>query len=98
VARAASGDPSLSIGLLVHPLAPALPAVSEAASLGATVLLPPWPHADAAVVAEAHGAGLAVVPWTANGQSALGALAAAGVDGVVTDDVAGTLAWRAARA
>lgn len=97
-ARAAAGDPSVSLGLLVHPLAPPLPAVSEAAALGAAVLLPPWPHADAAVVAAAHDAGLAVVSWTANDQAALEALATAGADGVVTDDVVGALAWRAARA
>lgn len=96
-AREAAGDRAVALGLLVHPLAPPGPAVAEAASLGAAVLLPAWPHADAGVVAAAHAAGLAVVAWTVEGDQALGTLAAAGVDGVITDDVAGTLAWRAGR-
>lgn len=96
-AREAAGDPQVALGLVVPPLVPPMPAVEEAASLGAAVLLPVWPTTDAAVVTEAHAAGLAVVPWTANGAEALRSMAVAGVDGVVTDDVAGTLAWRAAR-
>ena len=45
-------------------------------------------------VAAAHAAGLEVMAWTANRQVEWEALAAAGVDVVITDDPAGLLAWR----
>ncbi len=42
---------------------------------------------EAALVAEAHGAGLSVAAWTVNDRPQLDRLAAIGVDTVITDDV-----------
>jgi glycerophosphoryl diester phosphodiesterase len=36
-------------------------------------------------VAEAHAAGLKVIPWTVNEEADMNALADAGVDGMITD-------------
>ena len=47
---------------------------------------------DAEAVALAHGAGLAVNPWTVDDPDRLRALEALGVDAVVTNDVPGALA------
>jgi glycerophosphoryl diester phosphodiesterase len=47
---------------------------------------------DGDLVAQAHEAGLAVAVWTVNERSALEAMAAAGADTVITDDVALALA------
>ena len=67
---------------------------------------PPWPvdappstpmstWSDAALVDRAHRAGLAVATWTVNDRSALAVGGRAGVDTVITDDVALALghAW-----
>jgi glycerophosphoryl diester phosphodiesterase len=40
---------------------------------------------DAAMVAEAHGLGLTVIPWTVNDPAAMDRLIEAGVDGLITD-------------
>ena len=44
-------------------------------------------------VAAAHKAGLKVVPWTANTPEVWESLVAAGVDGIITDDPAGLIAF-----
>jgi len=44
-------------------------------------------------VAAAHDAGFAVVPWTANRRRDWRRLIAAGVDGIITDDPAGLIAY-----
>lgn len=63
--------------------------------LGATWCCPDHHHVDAALVAALHAQGIVVVPWTANRRRDWDRLRAAGCDGVVTDDPAGAVSWRA---
>jgi glycerophosphoryl diester phosphodiesterase len=44
-------------------------------------------------VAEAHQAGLEVIPWTANTPQEWDALIAAGVDAIISDDPAALIAY-----
>jgi glycerophosphoryl diester phosphodiesterase len=44
-------------------------------------------------VAEAHSAGLQVIPWTVNGVENWGRMIKAGVDGIITDDPAGLIEY-----
>src|SRR5688500_18994590 len=56
-----------------------------------------WQHSDlldADLVREVHGCGGRVVAWTANEERDWDRLAAAGVDAICTDDVAGFVRWR----
>ncbi len=74
---------------------------SAAAELGVAVLSPDAPGCDAGLVAGAHDRGIAVLPWTVNDLAEVDRLAAAGVDGIVTDDpdlVLARLAERPGRA
>ena len=48
-------------------------------------------------VAAAHAAGIRVVPWTANRPRDWERLIRAGVDGIITDDPAGLIAWLKAK-
>ncbi len=57
----------------------------EAASCGATVLLPASTATDDELIGEAHAAGLRVIPWTVNTLDSLRDLVLAGCDGVITD-------------
>lgn len=63
--------------------------------LGATWCCPDHHHVDAALVHALHQEGIVVVPWTANRRRDWDRLMAAECDGVVTDDPAGAVAWRA---
>jgi glycerophosphoryl diester phosphodiesterase len=82
----------LATGLLVASwFDPAL-AVAAAVERGCTALHPHVDLVDAALVTQAHGAGLSVAAWTVNGAPRLAAVASAGVDTVITDDVALALA------
>ncbi|MHB8439233.1 MAG: glycerophosphodiester phosphodiesterase [Acidimicrobiales bacterium] len=84
---------SVPTGLLVHPLVEEPhPLVAQAAAAGAAVVLPFRTQISAGLVDLAHEAGLAVIPWTVDEPADLEAVVAAGVDGLVTDDVAGVLA------
>ena len=56
-----------------------------AAALGAKVWSPHHADLDAAALAQARAAGLAVVPWTVNDPARMDALIALGVDGLITD-------------
>lgn len=51
----------------------------------ADVLLPHWSFVTEAGVAAAHGAGLAVAPWTTSERAVVRALLEAGVDAITTD-------------
>jgi glycerophosphoryl diester phosphodiesterase len=51
----------------------------------ADVLLPHWSFVTEAGVAAAHGAGLAVAPWTTSERAVVRALLDAGVDAITTD-------------
>jgi glycerophosphoryl diester phosphodiesterase len=44
-------------------------------------------------VAQAHAAGLTVVPWTVDKPEDWPKLVDAGVDGIITDDPAALIAW-----
>jgi len=44
-------------------------------------------------VVKAHGAGLQVVPWTANLPEEWAALVGAGSDAIISDDPAALIAW-----
>jgi glycerophosphoryl diester phosphodiesterase len=62
-------------------------ALSLARSGGYEVLEPQWPVQDAAgFVTRAHAAGRKVIPYTLDTRARVMAAAAAGVDGIITDD------------
>jgi glycerophosphoryl diester phosphodiesterase len=69
-------------------------AVSLARSGGHRVIEPQWP-VGRALVKRAHAAGRKVIPYTLQKRSTVMAAAAAGVDGIITDDP--TVARRAVR-
>ena len=63
-------------------------ALSLAKQGGFDVLEPQWPVKNARTfVKQAHAAKRAVIPWTINKRREVKAAAAAGVDGVITDDL-----------
>ena len=81
-------DPDLATGLLLVSWADPAQAVTTALSHGCTAL---HPHVDLisdAMVEQAHAAGLSVAAWTVNGTTPLRRAQGAGVDTVITDDVA----------
>jgi glycerophosphoryl diester phosphodiesterase len=80
------------LGLLVHPAFDAGAALSAAAGLGCMAIHPHHSQVDADLVRAAHDLGLAVLTWTVNGPHDLDAVVGAGVDAVITDAVADTLA------
>jgi glycerophosphoryl diester phosphodiesterase len=67
--------------------------VSVARSAGAQIISPEKGIVMPARVVAAHQAGLQVVPWTANTPQEWDALVAAGVDGIISDDPAGLIAY-----
>lgn len=60
-------------------------AVERVRAMGATVLSPRADVVTSAYVRDAHRAGLRVIVWTVNDESALRAQREMGVDGVITD-------------
>ncbi|MEO3935495.1 glycerophosphodiester phosphodiesterase family protein [Dermatophilaceae bacterium Soc4.6] len=58
---------------------------AAAAAIGAHVIAPQYTYVDEALVHRAHDLGLAVLPWTVNAADDIRAMAAIGVDGIVTD-------------
>jgi glycerophosphoryl diester phosphodiesterase len=60
---------------------------AAARAVDADALCPEWPLVTPDVVAQAHAAGLGIFPWTIDEESALRRALAAGVDGVVSNDV-----------
>ena len=77
-------DPRIQVGLLWH-----LPDLEEAwrrcAELRATSLHPFWMLASPEVLQAARQRGLRVLAWTVNGQDAINALVASGIDGIISD-------------
>jgi glycerophosphoryl diester phosphodiesterase len=59
----------------------------------ATILSPEYHLVTADLVAQAHKAGLQVVPWTSNSPEAWASLAAAGSDAIISDDPAALISW-----
>lgn len=86
----AAAAPALPTAVLfaARPVAP----VRLAADAGARYLHPHWAYATADLVAAAHAAGLLVECWTADEPEAQRHLAAAGVDGIMTNHPARLLA------
>jgi glycerophosphoryl diester phosphodiesterase len=60
-------------------------AVATAVNAGARQLLPRADRVTPQLVADAHGADLKVVAWTANTREQMQALVSSGVDGIMTD-------------
>ena len=82
-----SADPSQACGLLVLPSFDAEVGIAGALDLGCVAVHLPVNLVDAAAVAAAHGAGLAVAAWTVADAAVLATVLDAGVDTVITDDV-----------
>ena len=81
-------DPDLATGLLLAPWFDPDQAVANALAHGCTAIHPHVDLVDAALVDRAHGADLAVATWTVNDRPALLSVPEAGVDTVISDDVA----------
>jgi glycerophosphoryl diester phosphodiesterase len=77
--------PELATGLLFFDPALALPALDRAVRDGHSAVNPWDPAVDEAYVRLAHDAGLAVNVWTVDAPDRIAALAALGVDGVITN-------------
>jgi glycerophosphoryl diester phosphodiesterase len=92
-----SAAPELRRGLLRLRFDP--DALELARSLGVVCLNPAAVDilSDPALVAEATEAGMTVMPWTANNMTEWPALAAAGVNGLITDHVGELSGWDGAR-
>jgi glycerophosphoryl diester phosphodiesterase len=56
-----------------------------AAAAGCSIWSPAFRDLSAAAVAEAHGLGLKVLPWTVNGEDDMVRVIEMGVDGLITD-------------
>lgn len=86
VAAARAMDPTVARGVLEvsYPVDP-LHALHQVAGRD---LWRQWPFIDAALIQAAHAEGARVIAWTVNSEAELARLAALGVDGLCTDDVA----------
>jgi glycerophosphoryl diester phosphodiesterase len=88
LAAVRSFDPNLACGLLVLPSFDAGVGISGALDLGCAAVHLPVNLVDTASVTAAHDVGLAVAAWTVADVAVLAAVLDAGVDTVITDDVA----------
>jgi len=89
VARIAEAAPRLPVGWLVDEIDAGI--VAQALSIGADTVNPA--AADAAGVARAHAAGLAVLVWTPDAAADWAGLTALGVDGIITNRPEALSAW-----
>lgn len=93
---AAAGDllAGVALGMLHGPTLRAPAGLALARELGASVLCAHLdaPGLDAALVAAAHAAGVAVLVWTVDDPGRARTFAAAGVDAICTNDPAGVVA------
>jgi len=80
----AQEEPALRLALLGEKAPPAL--LEAAAAMHAFAVAPRFDIADVALCAEAHRRGLAVYVWTVDDAPTMRRLAAAGVDGIMTND------------
>lgn len=77
---------SLNEDIRLAALTSGLPvALSQYANRGATIWSPNYNTLTPNLIAEAHEAGLAVIPWTVNDREAMGQLIEWGVDGIISD-------------
>lgn len=88
LAAAREADPGVRTALLVVSAFDPLTAVDGAVDLGCTAVHLPVGSVEPATVDAAHAAGLAVGAWTVADRPTLDRVLAAGVDTVITDDVA----------
>lgn len=84
LARLRELEPEARVALLVSPRS-AADAVARAGALGAEALNPWFGLVTEALLAEAHGAGLAVHPYTVDAEADLERLCGWGVDGIFTN-------------
>jgi len=87
LAAVRQAGPDVALGLLVHPLFGAAQWAEEAAGLGCAALHPFQAQVTPELVDLVHDLGMAVITWTVNEPDELLAVAAAGVDGVISDRV-----------
>ena len=73
------------IGLAALTASDVTPDFTELAARGATIWSPDYRNISTGTLAEAHGAGLLVVPWTVNDPDEMADLLGLGVDGIITD-------------
>lgn len=73
------------IGLAALTTRSDIPDFAALAGQGATIWSPDYRSVDAESIAEAHAAGLAVIPWTVNDPVDMASLIDLGVDGIITD-------------
>jgi len=86
-----SAAPTVPVGLLVATWFDPVDALARATTAGYQAIHLHESLVGAALVEEAHRTGLSVAAWTVNGAGPVRAAAAAGVDTVITDDVASAL-------
>ena len=67
--------------------------VAEAKKIKADMVSPHYRTTTAEKVAQAHAAGMQVVPWTANDAATWQKLVDAKVDAIISDDPAALMAW-----
>ena len=80
----AQKEPDLRLALLGEKAPTAM--LEAASAMHAFAIAPRFDVADAALCAEAHSRGLAVYVWTVDDVPTMRRLAAAGVDGIMTND------------
>ena len=88
LAAVRSAGSAVPTGLLVVSSFDPLASIAAAADLGCAAVHLPVGLVDGPTVATAHAAGLEVAAWTVADAAALAAVLGAGVDTVITDDVA----------
>lgn len=88
LAAVRSSGAALPMGLLVLPSFDTDAAVADAVALGCSAVHLPVPLVSALTVGAARAAGLAVAVWTVADADTLSRVLEAGVDTVITDDVA----------
>ena len=86
-----AADPGLRTAFLTLRRWEQARAVAAAAAHGHTALHPHRDSVNAALVAIAHDAGLAVHPWFVDDAASADAMSALAVDGIITDDPAAVL-------
>ncbi|HEY5108405.1 MAG TPA: glycerophosphodiester phosphodiesterase [Acidimicrobiales bacterium] len=88
LAAVRSAGAAVPTGLLVVSSFDPMASIAAAADLGCAAVHLPVGLVDRATVATAHAAGLAVAAWTVVDEDTLASVLEAGVDTVITDDVA----------
>lgn len=85
IRRAARLNSEVRLGILYDEMP--IDVAQHMAATGALDVWPHWPLVSEDLVAEVHGAGGRVIPWTVNNPPVAETLTALGVDGLCGDDV-----------